>query len=51
MNPKYAGCLILVAHVVVPGIAAAQVEKTERSQAPANVLRPGKVDATPERIS
>ena len=51
MNPKHAGCLILIAHAVVPGIAAAQAEKTEQRQAPANILRPGQVEATPERMA
>ncbi len=43
--------LFALAICATPFVGQAQEEKTERSQAPANVLRPGKVDATPERIA
>ena len=45
--------LLWLAALAAPHLpdAAAQEEKPERSTAAANVLRPGKVDATPERMA
>ena len=44
-----AGLLAISMAAALPGHA--QEEKTERMQAPANVLRPARVEATPERMA